>query len=285
MGDHDTLTKSFKLHSKTPVKPSKTTCPVPGRIVDYFSPVQSNEQRYGSGASTGRVKALDMATSAEVEEGLTHTTVADVSSAELSGQSALAEVTALTLGAGFSSTDTATPTAILELNKLLSWRSALLSQMRQSKNMLPLNVRNETCVDHGGSVVVDLDSDNNCAECKVDEELLNEHDQIELNKAYPQFEACKRRLDALWLEKNVNAPHRHFQLHANDMRVLSNRGGGNCLFHALRQGLRNIACDGQTLTHIELRQNIVDHARSNLDQILHSSSGTLCLNKNVTIHL
>jgi hypothetical protein len=39
------------------------------------------------------------------------------------------------------------------------------------------------------------------------------------------------------------------------------------------------------LTHIELRQNIVDHARSNLDQILHSSSGTLCLNKNVTIHL
>ena len=134
-------------------------------------------------------------------------------------------------------------------------------------------------------MVVDLDSDNNCAECKVDEELLNEHDQIELNKAYPQFEACKRRLDALWLEKNVNAPHRHFQLHANDMRVLSNRGGGNCLFHALRQGLRNIACDGQTLTHIELRQNIVDHARSNLDQILHSSSGTLCLNKNVTIHL
>jgi hypothetical protein len=78
---------------------------------------------------------------------------------------------------------------------------------------------------------------------------------------------------AIWLEKNMIEPHRHFQLHANDMRVLSNRGGGNCFFHALRQGLRSLACDGQKLDHIELRQKIVDHARSNLDQTLHTSSG------------
>jgi hypothetical protein len=140
-------------------------------------------------------------------------------------------------------------------------------------------------VDHGGSVVVDIDTENNCAECKVDEELMEEQDLRELNKMYPQFEASKRRLDATWLEKNMNEPHRHFQKHANDMRVLSNRGGGDCLFRALRQALRNIACDGQKLDHIELRQKIVDHARSNLDQTLNTSSGTLCLKKNVTMHL
>jgi integrase len=178
MGDHDTMTKTFKLHSNTPVKPSKTACPIPGRILDYFSPVRSNEQRWVSGASC---------------------------SAELKVQSAVAEVVedqsnALTLVVGSSSIDTATPTAI-------------------------------------------------------------------------------------WLEKNMIEPHRHFQLHANDMRVLSNRGGGDCLFRALRQGLRNIACDGQKLDHIELRQKIVDHARSNLDQTLNTSSGTLCLKKNVTMPL
>jgi len=292
MGDHDTLTKSFKLHSKTPVKPSKPACPIPGRIFDYFSPVRSSEQQWGSGASTGRVKALNMAPSAEVEEErLTHTNVAELScSAELRVQSAVEEIvadqsTALTLVAGSGSTDTATPAAFLELHKILSQRSALLSQMRQSKNILPLNVTNETCVDHGGSVVVDIDTENNCAECKVDEELMEEQDLRELNKTYPQFEASKRRLDATWLEKNMNEPHRHFQMHANDMRVLSNRGGGDCLFRALRQGLRNIACDGQKLDHIELRQKIVDHARSNLDQTLNTSSGTLCLKKNVTMPL
>lgn len=291
MGDHDTLTKSFRLHSRT-VKPFKTTCPIPGRILDYFSPVQSNEQQWGSGASTGRVKALNMAPSAEVEkEGLTHTTVAEFNcSAELSVQSAVAQVladqsTALALVSGSSLTDTATPTAILEMHKLLSRRSALLSQLRQSKNMLPLNVTNETCVNHGGSVVVDIDTVNNCAECNRDKELMNEQDRRELNQMYPQLEASKRRLDKIWLEKNITEPHRHFQLHVENMRVLSNRGGGNCLFHALRQGFKNLACDGQKLDHIELRQKIVDHARSNLDKTLHTSSGTLCLKKNVAMHL
>jgi hypothetical protein len=221
----------------------------------------------------------------EVENvGLTHTTVAEVRvSAEVSGKSAVAEViaeqsTALTLVAASSSTDTATPTCILEMRKFLSSRSALLSQMRQYKNILPLNITDETCEDHGGSALFDIDTINNCAECKVDDELMHEHNQIELNKMYPHVEGLKKRSEARWFELNVNEPHLHFQLHAKDMRVLSNRGGGNCLFHALRQGLRNIACDGQTLTHVELRQKIVDHARDNLDKTLHTP-GTLCVKK------
>lgn len=293
MGDHDTLTKSFKLHSKTHVKPSpsKTTCPIPGRILDYFSPLQSSKRRCGNSASTGQVNALNIAPSEVEKVGLTHTTVAEVRvSAEVSGKSAVAEVglvakvvaeqnTALTLAAASSSTDTATPACFLELRKLQSEQSALLSQMRQSKNMLPLNITNETCDKHGGPVIFDIDTINNCPECKVDTELMNEHDLIELNKTYPHAKELKKRVEAIWLKNNVNEPHQHFQLHANDMKVLSNRGGGNCLFHALRQGLRNVECDGQTLTHVELRQKIVDHARGNLDKTLHTVSGTLCLKK------
>ncbi len=281
MGDHDTLTKSFKLHSKTPVKPSpsKSTCPSP-RILDFFSPLQSIKRQCGSSASTGQGNALNMALSAVENVGLTHTTVAEVS-AEVSGKSAVAEVvaeqsTTLTLVAASSSTDTATPTCILEMRKFLSTRSALLSQMRQHKNILPLNITDETCQDHGGSALFDIDI-NNCAECKVDDELMHEHNQIELNKMYPHVEKLKKRCEARWLDVNVKEPHQHFQLHAKEMRVLSNRGGGNCLFHALRQGLRNVACDGQTLTHVELRQKIVDHAEGNLDKTMHTPSGTLCV--------
>ena len=199
----------------------------------------------------------------------------------MSGKSAVAEVvaeqsTTLTLVAASSSTDTATPTCILEMRKFLSTRSALLSQMRQHKNILPLNITDETCQDHGGSALFDIDI-NNCAECKVDDELMHEHNQIELNKMYPHVEKLKKRCEARWLDVNVMEPHQHFQLHAKEMRVLSNRGGGNCLFHALRQGLRNVACDGQTLTHVELRQKIVDHAEGNLDKTMHTPSGTLCV--------
>jgi len=266
MGCRETLSKLF-------VQPAKTQALVPRRILDFFSPVRSGQSIR--------------------HENETHE-VADNRRKSLAAQGTTSPPSSVSSEQGTYMPDdegrrseqaSGTPTAILQLQNVLSATSALLSQLRQSKNILPLKITNQTCINHGGSVAVDIDTDNNCAECKVDEELLNQCDQIELNRMYPQRESIKKRRDAMWLEQNVNQPHRHFQLHAKHMRVLSNRGGGNCLFHALRQGLRNLKHDGQTLTHVELRQKIVDHARGNLDQIVQTSSGTLCLKNNVTMNL
>ena len=263
MGDHETLTKSFMPVSDTPAKKAspkagrlqnyfspvsnkgnQTACPIPGQLTGYFSPVCNKTILSGQDP----VKKLLGNIRSETES--------LISRPRLSGHDPVKEL----------------------LGNIRSERDSLISRLRHSANVSPLNITKETCVKHGGLSEPDIQNlslsdmenlETNCPECKVDDELYNQHFYNSLCQAYPQRERSNTNLRVHWIKNCLKDPHELFQLNATTMKRLSNRGGGDCLFRALLQGLsgevRPKIDDLQIRNHLQLRERIVDYATEHLD--------------------
>ena len=263
MGDHETLTKSFMPVSDTPAKKAS---PKAGRLQDYFSPVSNKGNQ----------------TACPIPGQLTGYFSPVCNKTILSGQDPVKKL----LGNVRSETESLISRPILSrhdpvkemLGNIRSERDSLISRLRHSANVSTLNITKETCVKHGGLSEPDIQNlslsdienlETNCAECKVDDELYNQHFYNSLCQAYPQNERSKANLRVHWIKNCLKEPHAWFQLNAKTMKRLSNRGTGDCLFRALLQGLSGEVGPKidhlQIRDHLQLRERIVDYATEHLD--------------------
>jgi hypothetical protein len=152
-----------------------------------------------------------------------------------------------------------------DLRTMISEERELIARLRHSNQVLPLNERDpNACERHRGSVHYDFDTENKCLECKVDEHLLQAHFNKELCNMYPQHERNQTKLHDRKIGVYLLEPHVEFISNARKMKTIKNVGGGNCLFHSLVQGLSHLKMD--TPDHLQLRQQIIDHASSHFDR-------------------